>query len=202
MSSAQDTTSNETSASEVTLPPAQTATSASNTPSTQTPSGDAANSATPVQSSVSAASKTTRALSDGEIMVQEALERYAVAMAPGKPLSNEQGATLQVGLYRVLVNVLNRPGPEFVPLWTLILAFAHAHAKDVFNPRYLHRFWSYLKLTPNELRSFERILNLISVTANPQMRSLGIKQVDLKIVLKYLAHPNIVQNIRAYYGLV
>lgn len=145
--------------------------------------------------------ESVRALSFSEMAVKEVLERYALNMKPGKLTPDAEGATHQVALYRTLIQVLDRPGPEFMPLWTLILQFANEHMKDVFHPKYLYRFFSHLKLSKVEIRNFERLLNMISLTADPKSRALGLKQFDLKITLKYLAKPNIVQNVRAYYSI-
>jgi hypothetical protein len=128
------------------------------------------------------------------------LDRYAFNMGAGKVISSDAGATYQQQLFNSIMGVLKRPGTEFVPLWTTLLGFAHAHKDDVFNPRYLFRFFTTLRLAGDDLRNFERILNLIRATADPQMRATGLKQVDMATVLQYMPSPVIISNVRAYYG--
>lgn len=153
------------------------------------------------QSVVEPTNNAARAMSFSEQSVTDALERYAENMRPGKPTTDLEGSTQQTHLYRTLISILDRPGPEFMPLWTLVLKFAFDHKQDVFHPKYIYRFFSHLRMSTVEIRNFERLLNLISLTADPKSRALGLKQFDLKITLKYLAKPNIVQNVRAYYQM-
>jgi hypothetical protein len=140
-------------------------------------------------------------LAQAQTMISNVLGTYLTTMGPAVPVSVDAGAAQQLNLYRMLMNVVNRPGVEFTPLWTQILTFANENINGVFAPKYLFRFFSNLRLPVIDIRNFERLLNLISVTANPQTRAVGIKSVDMKVILKNMSQPNIVQNLRSYYSV-
>ena len=143
---------------------------------------------------------TSRQMTVNEMAIHEALTKYVEGMAPRKPILPDDGANFQLQLFRTLSSVLNRPGQEFFPIWTVVLNFAYEHRNGAFHPRYLYRFFPHLKLQKQDIRNFERILNLIRVTADPRTRMIGIKQIDWEVIFRYQAHPRIVQNLRSYYG--
>ena len=109
-----------------------------------------------------------------------AFDLYFETMLPGKPVDPETGARAQFAFWRALYTVIHSaPQEEFKPLWNLVLAYFNNHAEDIFHSRYVFRFSESWSGSAVELAAFQRLLNLIHLTANPQTRAVGLKQVDL-----------------------
>ena len=109
-----------------------------------------------------------------------AFDLYFETMLPGKPVDPDKGAKAQYAFWRALYTVIHSaPQEEFKVLWNLVLAYFNNHAEDIFHPRYVFRFSESWSASQTELDAFQRLLNLIHLTANPQTRAAGLKQVDL-----------------------
>lgn len=109
-----------------------------------------------------------------------AFDLYFEAVLPGKPVDPDAGARAQFAFWRALYTVIHSaPQEEFKPLWNLVLAYFNNHAEDIFHSRYVFRFSESWSGSAVELAAFQRLLNLIHLTANPQTRAAGLKQVDL-----------------------
>lgn len=112
----------------------------------------------------------------------QALENYIEQMRPGKPVSENDGAHHQYTLWRVIHGLIHQiPPEEFPKHWNLLLSlFAQNQGEgQVFHDRYVFRFSEYWSRAEAELDGFQRVLNLIKLTADPQTRKLGLKQVSL-----------------------
>ncbi len=107
-------------------------------------------------------------------------EAYIEGMRPGVPVSGEKGNQFQYTLWRALFNIIhNAPVAQFKTLWQLVLEYFKVYHGSVFDDRYLNRFSEFWKQNRKELDGFQRLLNLIKLTANPATREQGLKQVDL-----------------------
>lgn len=114
-----------------------------------------------------------------------AIERYMDNMKPGKPIAPENGARQQFSLFKIIQGVVNNTSQEeFKKLWAVILAFFNEYKEGVFSDRYIFRFAEYWHHDPKDLAAFQRIINLIKITADPETRSVGLKQVDLTRTLE------------------
>lgn len=108
------------------------------------------------------------------------LNAYIEEMKPGKPMSGDQGVIFQHQLWRtIFTTVENSPADQFKNLWSIILAFFHEYADGVFHESYVYRFSESWKFSKIELDGFQRIINLLKVSANPKTRGETTKQVDL-----------------------
>jgi hypothetical protein len=108
------------------------------------------------------------------------LNTYLEDMKPGKPMSGDHGVTKQYQLWRTIFNTIEHaPAAQFKSLWSILLAFFHEHADGVFHESYVFRFSEFWKHSKQELDGFQRILNLIKVSADPKTRGETAKQVDL-----------------------
>lgn len=115
-----------------------------------------------------------------EIALVNSLEAYLTGMRPRTVIDPETGARFQHSLWQTLRNVIqNSPEGEFKRLWSIVLAFAHEHENGIFNGRYIMRFAESWRHDLDELDAFQRLLNLINLTANPALREKGLRQVDL-----------------------
>lgn len=115
------------------------------------------------------------------------LNTYVEDMKPGKPMTGDTGVVKQHQLWRTIFSTIeNAPVDQFKSLWSIILAFFHEHASGAFHESYVYRFSEHWKHSKMELDGFQRIINLIKVSADPKTRNATTKQVDLD---KTLAQP-------------
>lgn len=115
------------------------------------------------------------------------LNNYLEDMKPGKPMTGESGVVKQFQLWRTIFSTIeNSPIEQFKSLWSIVLAFFHEYSEGVFHESYVYRFSEHWKHSKQELDGFQRILNLIKVSADPKTRANTAKQVDLD---KTLAQP-------------
>lgn len=135
------------------------------------------------------------------LALQRDLTNYASAMAPAKRILPQAGAAAQMALWSVLVRILNLPQTSFQPVWTYMLSFAYENRDGVWNDRLLHRFISDMGLSPRDLRMFERIRHLISMTADPKSRATALKQVNLPNIIASMTSIVAQQNLMGYYSV-
>lgn len=135
-------------------------------------------------------------------LIREQFEGYVAKMRPGNPIANEEvGAANQVVLWRIITSVLRMRGPEFGAAMTLLLALINeqTHDRGVFSATHRYRFFAALKLGANEARSFESILHLLIMVANPKTRTLMLGQVDLGRVFKTFPDKTVQDRITDYF---
>ena len=110
------------------------------------------------------------------------MEDYIVKMAPGRPVTVQEGASNQLGLWRLIKHTLNTT-TEFNTLYGMLLGYANAHRNGVFHDRYVFRFAEHFTFDPIEINAFQAVLNLVNVTCVPGDRKAVLKQVDMKRTL-------------------
>lgn len=103
---------------------------------------------------------------------------YVRDMAPGKTQTPESMQRQQVNLNSALSGAINRLDGEFKAVWGGILRLAHEHRDGVFHDRYVYRQLQNAPLNPTQRAFFERTINMIKLTADPQSRKAGLKQFD------------------------
>lgn len=113
------------------------------------------------------------------------LKEYIEAMHPKRPLSVEEGVRQQVALFKTLQNVINREDEHFRPIFAAILALFDQHKSGVFHETNVFRFMDNVTLNDNERKAFQRLVNLIKVTAAKSSRAAAIKQVNLPDSLRF-----------------
>lgn len=115
-------------------------------------------------------------------------ENYMTQLAPGKVIEPNAGARAQYTFWKVLFNVIeNSPQEEFKRQWNIVLAFFNNHSKEtnqIFHPRKVFRFFEFWINGDDELNAYQRILNLIQLTADPAERESGLKRVDVSRALE------------------
>jgi hypothetical protein len=130
----------------------------------------------------------------------ESIESYIVMMKPNTPVKDDDGAKLQYRLWRTISGIVNgSSADEFKGLWNLLLAYFHEYQDGVFGIRHVFRFsyaWVY---GDRDLTAFERILNLIKLTASPTERTSGLKKVDLNRTLETGWNDEARQRITNFY---
>jgi hypothetical protein len=118
-------------------------------------------------------------------MILDQLEAYIAEMAPKKLQTQANEVRWQVQLYRVLSNTANRLDDDFFLVWNTILKVFHAQKDGVFHEAYVFRSMQHITLPPNDQAAFQRLLNLVKITANPAGRQAATKQVDFKRTLEH-----------------
>lgn len=132
--------------------------------------------------------------------VNDFLKKYGERMAPGKRLSSEEMGEIQSEFYANILRVLSLPPAEFNRGWSNILLFVHSNSKTMFSTEMAGRGWDNLSLADRDRVNFERLLNLIRVTANPAGRQTRLRtSVRLDYSLKELRRPEWRDKIVAFY---
>jgi hypothetical protein len=118
-------------------------------------------------------------------MIIDTIIGYMDNMAPKK--LQEQSAIVrnQVQLYRVLTRAINTLGDDFFIVWKGILAAFHEHREGVFHESAVFRGMEHVNLSKDDQKAFQRILNLIKITADPKGRAAGVRLVDFNRTLEF-----------------
>lgn len=113
--------------------------------------------------------------------------QYMRAMAPGKSQTPENIQRQQMNLHAALTGAINRLEGDFKSVWGGILRAFHEHGGEgqVFHERYVFRQLENVPLAKDQREAFTRIVNMISLTADPQGRKAGLKQFDKDRTMQY-----------------
>lgn len=129
-----------------------------------------------------------------------ALDKYLEDLKPRKPVANNKGADTQYLFWKTLWSVIEHSAQEeFKSLWTIVLAYFDKFKNDAFNERYVYRFAEYWNANVDELTAFQRLLNLIHLTADPKQRNLGLKQVNVDKSLELIFSEQGRQKVLSFY---
>lgn len=119
------------------------------------------------------------------IMVISSIEQYISDMAPRKPVTQTSIDMNQVKLYRAIQMCINNLDSEFKEIYTKILSMFEEHKGGAFRETHVFRGADTMPLPEDDRKAFHRLINLLKVTANPQSRSIALKQVDLQASTQY-----------------
>lgn len=128
------------------------------------------------------------------------LSNYLKGMSPNVQISNEDGVTRQVLLYRTFQVVLRSEGAEFFKNLDLLLGFIAAHRNTLFSETNAFRFFQNIRLPSTDRKVFERLLNLFISTAVRETRQLALKQVDMARTVEGLSAVQ-QQRVIEYYSI-
>lgn len=128
-------------------------------------------------------------------------EQYAFNMQPGKPMDSEKGAKHQYTFWKTIQHLVeNSPEGEFNKLWSILLAYAHQHKSGVFGERYIMRFTEQWRQSEDELAAYQRIINLIKLTADPQTRAKNMREVNISRTLELVFSEQGRQRVGNFYA--
>jgi len=180
-STAKKSTSTSTSATPPVEPATSTSTSA--TPPVEPATSTSTSATPPVEPATSTSTSATPPVELG--MLESYLQQYLVDMAPRVPLDVKIGATNQYTLWKTIEIVLNSPDYDsFQTDWRLILKYFNENYDKAFAPRYVFRFAEFWEWSEDDLGQLQAIINIIHLTANPDERTTGLKQVDFELVFQ------------------
>lgn len=131
--------------------------------------------------------------------IEERLNDYIEKMQPGKGHPENVGPTLQEGLYRTILTILRIETEEFNTLFSYLLSVVNANRSTVFHEKYAMRYHNKLKLSNQERKCFERIMNLLLTTCNPSTRAQFKKQVDIPATMATFKDQKMSQRVLAFY---
>jgi hypothetical protein len=117
--------------------------------------------------------------------VYDSLNKYAADMGLNKSIKPEDGVKNQLILYRVIKLILDiKDEKEFNIMWNMLLAFFRFNRNEAFSDRSIFRFAEYWKDSVNNLTTFQRLLNLIRLTCDPEKRSENLKRLNMAKTLE------------------
>ena len=105
---------------------------------------------------------------------------YAKAMAPAQTMNPETGAINQAGLYTIIVNIIDHSGADFRIAFSALLCIFHEYRDAAFSGAYVLRFMESVSLNGAKRKAFIKIVNLLSMVANPTTRKSTLKHIDFK----------------------
>jgi len=113
-----------------------------------------------------------------------AIETYMEKMKPGMPVDDATGARNQYVFWKTISGLVERAEKdEFKKLWSILLGYFDQYKDGAFHDRYVFRFSEFWHYSISELNAYQRVINLIKLTANAKERESGLKQVDLERTL-------------------
>ena len=142
--------------------------------------------------------KTSGTVGQRSLVAQ--LEQYIAAMKPGMPVEIAAGSRNQISLWRTIQNMIERSGDEFTNLYSLLLAYFEAYKDDVFHEIYVFRFAENTTLPPDELDSYQQMINLIKLTCSQKGRDVALRQVDLGRTMKSNISESGKQRVLGFYN--
>lgn len=135
-----------------------------------------------------------------EKMLLASVDNYKFKMAPGAPIDADTGAREQYNLWKAISSIVeNSPESEFTKLWSVLLIYVNDNINGIFADRYIYRFAANWSWSESELKAYQRILNLITVTCDPATRSTNIRKVNIHKTLAEGFTEKAKQRISNYY---
>lgn len=126
------------------------------------------------------------------------IDEYIANMQPSKPITVENGCKNQVTLFRSITQILNHLNEDFNVVYSEMLRKVHEHSNGVFYDANVFRFFDNISLNEKERKQFQRLLNLLKLTADPKSRQVALKQVDLGKTLEFFPE-SVKQKILTFY---
>lgn len=129
-----------------------------------------------------------------------AVATYAEKMAKGRPMSALEGSQQQLLLYRAIQRILTLDGKELYASINSVLAIINENRDSAFHEKRLYRFIDQVKLSGQDRKCFERLLNLFITVCDPATREQALKQTDLELVASTLRNGEKEQKLIAFFG--
>lgn len=140
-------------------------------------------------------------LSEAEITNIRQLQHYIREMSPEKVLSPEAGASRQVGLARILSNIVNNEEANFEPVLRATLKLFDLHRNGVFHPSQVFRFIDNNEYTvakqAHEL--FVGLVNLFTIAGPTKGRDIAVKSVDFDKTLRHGLTEEARSRVKAFF---
>ena len=123
--------------------------------------------------------------------VVSVVERYYSAMKPMLPISIQEGSQAQISLWQAIYTTINTSGNDFNVAWNVWLNMFNYYSDSIFSIPKAFRFFEFMRMPRDQIIAFQRILNLLILTANPTTRAVNLKRIDLEATLSvYFSEKN------------
>lgn len=134
-------------------------------------------------------------------LIIDRLTAFGKAMAPNAAISETDGKAQQLALWKVINQVLNLEGAEFIRGFALLLDFIAEYRTAHFSEKYAYRWFGPMAMSAGDKRNFNRLLNLFIATADRATRRLGLEQVGLEASIAGIRDTGIQQRIAEFYQI-
>jgi hypothetical protein len=135
----------------------------------------------------------------GKMAYQNILD-YVINMAPKNPIQIDEGCRHQTRLYSSIMSIINNLDADFNKAFGALLKLIHEQKDGVFHEIQIFRFMDHIALPLDDRKAFQRIINLLKLTADPKGRALALKQVSLKNSLEFGVNESGRQRLMAFYN--
>lgn len=148
----------------------------------------------------SAKASASSSKSSGVRRIENGLNDYAKNMALNQNLETREIVRYQMRLRSVINDLFNLSGEEFDEGVKTLVSFIRKYRKSLFHERNLFRgFWS-LKLSKNEVRRFEHLLNLFVTAADKNSPRSAIDDVDFNVLFRYVTDSKEQEKLSAFFS--
>jgi len=127
---------------------------------------------------------------------------YIRKMAPRQPMTIEDGRRYQASFSNILKVILNQKDTDgdFDKCLTALLRVFDLASKSTLSEHYVFRFLEHVEMTTEDIGTFTRIVNLLSITAPVKGRKEALKQIDFNKTLRTGFSDEARQRIMNFYG--
>ena len=135
----------------------------------------------------------------GNINYQNIID-YMGKMAPKVPVNKDDGSRNQVRLFKSLTTIINTLDTDFNLVFGSALKLFHENADGVFHETHVFRFMEHITLSDIERTAFQRILNLMKLTADPKGRAIAINQINMNATTEFCISEQGKQNLIKFFN--
>lgn len=128
---------------------------------------------------------------------------YIANMTPRRPISAEDGARRQVGLYRAITGMINGEDQHFKPLFTALLKLWDLNTQEngVFHEYNVNRFVENMQIPQNDRRAFVNLNYILTAMKVVKTRGMYKTQINWGEMLRYGLNEAGRQRVLAYFEL-
>lgn len=130
---------------------------------------------------------SVRAKAEPEILdLLNALDKYVDVMAPGKPMTPEDGVRNQYKLWEILHRTLEvAPLPLFPRMWNIVIAYFREYQNGAFAISHSNRFTEAWGRNLDHLAAYLELLDLLQMSATRPKLVSKLKSIEKVIALVY-----------------
>lgn len=125
---------------------------------------------------------------------------YAEKMAKGVPITVAIGTQQQVLIYRAFQRMLGLEGKELYTTISSVLVIINEERASAFHEKRVYRFIDQVKLSTQDRKCFERLMNMFIMVCDPSSRKQALKQVDVELTAATLRNSEKEQKLIAFFS--
>ena len=132
--------------------------------------------------------------------VINAVRTYAEKMAKGIPINATIGTQQQVLIYRAFQRMLGLEGKELYTTINTVLSIINDNRASAFHEKRVYRFIDQVKLSTQDRKCFERLMNMFIMVCDPSSRKQALKQIDVELTAATLRNSEKEQKLIAFFS--